>query len=149
MLDCWSRGCGLESHSRLKLKFLSCAHSPDLLSPYGKMSTGFQWQGSSTYSWDLKYGSTSFADWLWSVIALALGFKTIPDLQDTNSTHTGIAYAHLTAPGTCDYMGYVQNVGHSARSCKNHLWLLRLEYAKFSLYEKWNNCPHPYQTIIA
>ena len=35
-------------------------------------------------------------DWLWSVIAPALGLKTIPDLLDTNSTQTGIAYAHLT-----------------------------------------------------
>ena len=60
----------------------------------------------------------SFADWLWSVIAPALGLKTIPDLLDTNSTHTGIAYAHLTAPHFRDYMGYVRHVGHAARSGK-------------------------------
>ena len=34
-----------------------------------------------------------FADWLWSVIALALGSKTITNLLDTNSTYTSIAYA--------------------------------------------------------
>ena len=43
-------------------------------------------------SFDLKYVSMSFAEWLWYwlVIAHALGFKTIPDLLDTNSTHIGI-----------------------------------------------------------
>ena len=60
----------------------------------------------------------SFADWLWSVIAPALGFKTIPDLLDTNSTHTGIAYADLTASHSCDYMGYLRHVVHAARSRK-------------------------------
>ena len=47
-------------------------------------------------SWNLKYGSISFADWLWSVISPALMLKTISDVLDTNSTHTGIAYAHRT-----------------------------------------------------
>ena len=42
------------------------------------------------------------------------------DLKDTNSTHTGIAYAHITAPHTCDYIGYVRHVGHAASS-KNHM----------------------------
>ena len=32
--------------------------------------------------------------------------------QYTHSTHTRIAYAHLTAPHSCDYMGYVHHVGH-------------------------------------
>ena len=53
----------------------------------------------------------SFADWLWSVITPALGLKTIPDLLDTNSTYTGITYAHITASHSCDYMGYVRRVG--------------------------------------
>ena len=73
------------------------------------------------------------------MITPALGLKTIPNLLDTNSTHTGIAYVHLTAPQTCDYMGYECQVGHAARSSKNHQWLLGLEYTKFSLHEKWNN----------
>ena len=67
---------------------------------------------------ELKYGSMSFTDWLWSVIASALWFKTIPDLLDTNSTHTGIAYANLTAPHSCEYMDYVCHVGHAVRSSK-------------------------------
>ena len=79
----------------------------------------------------------------------ALGLKTIPDLLDTNSTHTDIAYANLTAPHSCDYMGYVRHVGHAARSSKNPMRLLGIEYAKFSLHEKWNNCLHPYRTVIA
>ena len=33
-----------------------------------------------------------------------------------NSAHSGIAYAHLIAPPTCDYMGYVRHVLHGARS---------------------------------
>ena len=60
----------------------------------------------------------SFADWLWSIIAPALGLQIIPDLQDTNSTHTGIAYAHLTAPYTCDNMSYVNHVGMLREAAK-------------------------------
>ena len=30
--------------------------------------------------------------------------------------HTVIAYSHLTAPHSCDHMGYVRRVGHAARS---------------------------------
>ena len=63
----------------------------------------------------------SFADWMLLVIAPALRLKTIPDLLDTNSTHTDIAYAHLTAPHYCDYMGYVRHVWHAARSSKYHM----------------------------
>ena len=63
----------------------------------------------------------SFADWLWYAIVSALVLKTIPDLLDTNSTQTGIAYAHLTALHSCDYMGYVRHVRHAARSSKNHV----------------------------
>ena len=66
-------------------------------------------------------GSMSFADWLWSVIASAFGLKTIPDLLDTNSTHTGIAYVHLAAPDSCHYKGYIRHVGHAARSSKNNM----------------------------
>ena len=113
------------------------------------MNTGFRWPGSSTWKWDLKYESMFFADWLWSVIAPALELKTIPDQLDINSTHTGIAYSHLIEPNICDYMGCVRHVGHAARSSKNHLWLLGLEIAKFSLREKWNNYPHPHWTVIA
>ena len=51
-------------------------------------------------------------------------------------THTVIAYSHLTAPHSCDHMGYVRHVGHAGRSSKNHMRLLELEYAKFSLREK-------------
>ena len=44
-------------------------------------------------------------------------------------------------------MGYVRHLGHAARSKTNYRWLLVLEYAKFSVGEKWNNCPHPYRTV--
>ena len=67
---------------------------------------------------DLKYGSMSFADWLWSVMAPALGLKTIPNLLDTHSKHTGIAYAHLTARHCCDHMGYVRHVGTLREAAK-------------------------------
>ena len=90
----------------------------------------------------------SSADWLWSVIAPALGLKTTPDLLDTNSTHMGIAYAHLITPHSCDYMGYLHHVGHTARSSKNYMRVLTLEYTMFSLHEKWKNCPRPYRTVI-
>ena len=93
----------------------------------------------------------SFADWMWSVIAPALGLKTIPDLLGTNSTHThtGIAYDHLIGSHSCNYVGYVHHVGHAARRSNNHTWLLGLEYATFSIHEKWINCTDPYRTVIA
>ena len=75
---------------------------------------------SPPQSWDLKYGSMSFPDWPRSVIAPALGLKMILDLLVTISIYMGIAYAHLTASHSCDYMGYVRHVGHAARSSKNH-----------------------------
>ena len=59
----------------------------------------------------LKIRVMSFADWLWSVITLTIGLKTIPDLLDTNSTHTGIAYYYITAPHACGHMRYVHHVG--------------------------------------
>ena len=79
--------------------------------------------------------------WLAVVV---LGLNTISDKLDTNSTHTGIAYSHLT--------------------CTTHLWLhglctahcekqqksqcpFGLEHAKFSFHKKWNNCVHPYLTV--
>ena len=130
------------THGRNKTRY------PGLLSTFGKMSTGFRWPRSSTWSWYLKYGSMSFADWLWSVIVPVLGLKTISDLLDINSTPTGIAYSYLTAPHSCNYMSYVRHVAHAARSSKNYLWLLGLEYAKFSLHEKWNNCAHPCRIVI-
>ena len=44
------------------------------------------------------------------------------DLLETNSTHMGIAYAHLTAPHSYDYMGYVRHVGHAVRrEQKSHM----------------------------
>ena len=69
--------------------------SPGLLHSFDKMGTGFWWLGSFTYSLDLKYGSLSFADWLWAMIAPVLGLKTIPDLLDTNSTHRA---SHMSTP---------------------------------------------------
>ena len=85
------------------------ARSPGLLSPFGKMGTGFRWLGSSQ-SLDLKYGCISFADWLRSTIAPVLGLKMITDLPDTNSMHTSIAHVHHTAPHTGDYMGNVRTL---------------------------------------
>ena len=84
------------------------------------MSTGFRWPGSFTEQ-GLKIRSVSFTDWLWSVIEPALGWKTIPDLLHINSTHMVIAYAHLTAPRTSDYLGYVGHVRHAVRSSSNHV----------------------------
>ena len=84
----------------------------------------------------LKIRVMSFADRLWSVIAQALKLKTILDLLYTNSRHTGITYAHLTAPHSYDYIGYVRHAEHAGRRRKNDMRLLWLENAKFSLHEK-------------
>ena len=47
------------------------------------------------------------ANWLWSVIAPALGLKIISDVLDTNSTNTRASHM-LNSPAhhTCDYMDY-------------------------------------------
>ena len=58
----------------------------------------------------LKIWILSFADQLWSVIAVALGLKTIPYLLDTNSTHTFITNTYLITLYICDYMGYACHV---------------------------------------
>ena len=69
------------------IKFLSCARSPNLHSPFGKMSTDFWWQGVLHIDLGLKYWYMSFADWLLTVIAFAHGMKPISDVLDTNTTH--------------------------------------------------------------
>ena len=112
------------------------------------MSTVLQWPGSSTER-ELKSGSMFFADKLWSEIAQVLRLKMIPNLLETNSTHTGIAYAgqtcltHLWLHGQC--------MRHRA-CCKIQQisqWLLGLEHAKFAFHKKYNNCPHHYPIFSA
>ena len=63
--------------------------------------------------------------------------------------HKQCTHGHcICSPHVIDhYIDYVRHVGHAARS--NHLRLFGLEYDKFSLHEKWNNCPHSCQTVIA
>ena len=77
------------------IKFLWCARSPSLLSPFDKMSTDYWRQISSTWSSVLKYWSMSFADQLLTVIAFALELMPIPDVLDTNSTHTHTSSQHM------------------------------------------------------
>ena len=96
------------THGRNKISVVRLLSG--LLSPFGKWVPALGGRGPPQCQ-DLKYESMFFADWLWSVITKALGLKMIPDLLDTNSTHTGIAYAHLTTPHSCDYMSYVRYVG--------------------------------------
>ena len=60
----------------------------------------------------------SLADWLYFTGAWV---ENDTDVLDTNSTHKGIAYAHLTSPApyTSDYItynGYVCHVGHAVSS---------------------------------
>ena len=47
----------------------------------------------------------------------------IPDLLETKSTLTGIAYAHLKEPLSRDYMGYVRHVVYATRHSKIRMWL--------------------------
>ena len=140
VVTCWTvdQEVVVSNPTNGRKQFLSCARSPGLLSPFGEMSTGFRWPDFAT-KLGLKIRVYALRWLAVSVIVPGLGLKTIPDLLDTNSTHKEIAYAHLTAPHSCDYMDYVRHVVHVAKSSKNYLWLLGLEYAKCSLREKWNN----------
>ena len=72
-----------------------------LLSAIGCTSAGSRWNGSSRQCQDYKYASTSFADWLWLVIAPALGLKTILDVLDTKSTRT---HKHTHGYRICLYL---------------------------------------------
>ena len=98
--------------------------------------------GSFTQSWDLKYNSMSFADWLWLHRS---GLKMILAVLD--STNMSIAYAHLT----CTTHLWVHGLCMPCRACcekqEKLLWLLELEYAKFSVQEKWNYCLHAYLIV--
>ena len=67
------------------IKFLSCARSPNLLSPFDKMSTDFWWQGVLHIELGLKI----------LVYILALELKPITDVLDTNSTHTNTFNAYF------------------------------------------------------
>ena len=71
-----------------------------------------------------------------TVIALAIGLKTIPDVLDINYTQASHMPTSPT-PHICDDMGCVCHVGHAVRSSRNQL-LLWLEHAKF-LFHQWNN----------
>ena len=106
-----------ESDPRQKLNFCRAL----ALRVYSAHSVNEYWLSVAEVihiSWNLKYESMSFADWLLSVIAPTLGLKTIPDLLNSNSTHTGTAYAHLAAPHTCGYMVYIRHVGHVREAAK-------------------------------
>ena len=115
----------------------SCARSPGLLSRFGKISTGFRWPGSSTQSWDLKYGCMSFADWLW--VSDCTGARVENDTRParhktvhTRASHmptsphhtpvtTWVLYAmqytlREAAKITCDYLGKNTPSSHYTRS---------------------------------
>ena len=106
---------------------------------------------SHAQSMDLKYGSMSSADWLWSAIARhgRSGWKRY-QTHWAQTVHTR-AMDMPTSPAlhTCDFMDYAHRLGHAARRSQKSQWLLDLELAKFSLREKWNDGPHPYLTVSA
>ena len=90
----------------------------------------------------------SFADWLCWVIEPALGLKTIPDLLDINSTYT--AFHMPRSPHHTPVTTWVMYATYGTlREAAKIIWLLGLEYAKFSLHEKWNNCRHLCQTVMS
>ena len=90
--------------------------------------------------------------WL-AVVSDCIGARVENDMRPVRHkqyTHTGIAYAHITAPHSWCYIVYLCYLEHDASSSKkNQLWLLVLEYVKFSLPNNWNNFPHPCRTVIA
>ena len=91
-LNCRSRGSGFEFHMRRNL-FLSCARSPCLLSPFGKMNTGIRLPGSPQ-SWDLKntYLYPSLIDCA-QLLYLRSGWKTY-----LTSKHIQFTHGHRICP---------------------------------------------------
>ena len=62
--------------------------------------------------------------------------------------HTGIAYAHLSGTTYLRLHGrYKPCRSLCEEPKKNHRRFLGLEHAKFSLYEKFNNCRRPYRPV--
>ena len=110
----------------------------------------FRWRGSSTSSWVLKYGSVRLCPslkWLWSVIALALRSKTIPDVLDTSSNKHGHRMCPLTCTThACDYIDYCMPC--KAAKITVITWarirrVLTLQEVILIIAQ----CPHPYLTV--
>ena len=87
--------------------------------------------------------------WL-AVVCDCTGARTenniLPDVLDTNSIDACIAYM-FTSPAP--HLGLCTPWRARYEKQQKSHWLFALEYAKFSLQEKWNNCPHPYRTVGA
>ena len=80
---------------------------------------------SASPTLDLKYGSMSFAHWLWSVIAPALGMKTTSDLQDTKTVHTRKSHVRTSphhTPATTWYMSAMQGTQQQAANSPLIIW---------------------------
>ena len=81
----------------------------------------------------------------------ALHMHTSPHHTPVGYVNVHSIYMYIACTCTCTctctfyvHVGYVHHVGYAIRSSKIHRWLIGLETAKFSLREKWTNCPHSY-----
>ena len=142
-LSIWS--CEFESQTRQKL--MCCELTLQVYSAHSVKLV------LAVYSWGLhrKVGLKILGFvliWL-AVISDCTDARIENDTRHARQTvHTQISYMVTSPPShTGDCMSYVRHVGHTATINKNHQWLLGLEYAKFSIHEKWNNCPHAYWTV--
>ena len=71
----------------------------------------------------------------------AIGLKTMSNLPEATSKHTGIAYTSSPLTKRAVYA-----IWCALREATKSPWLRRLENAKFTIHEKWNNYPYPYAT---
>ena len=87
---------------------------------------------------NIKHGSMSFADQLWSVITPVLGLNMIRDMLDTNSTHREL---HMpTSPASHTWLhGLYTRCRACCKKQQKSQWLLELEHTKFSFHVKRNN----------
>ena len=117
-LDCRSRGCGFESHPRQKFYFCRAL----ALRFYSGHSV--KWvpaNGGRVFHIELGLKIRVYVLRCLAVVSECTSARVETDSRPTRNkqhTNTGIAYADLIAPHSCDYIGYVRHVGHAARSSK-------------------------------
>ena len=124
-------------------KYLSCARSPVWLSPFGWNENRISVAGVLHIELGLTirvYGLRK-----WTVVSDCTGARVENDIQPAR--HKQYTNRHRICPSHRTTLLWLHSLctpcRHAARSSKNNMWLLGIEYAKLSFHKKWNNCPHP------
>ena len=132
-----------------EIKFPSCARSPDLLIPFGKKKDWLSVGRVLHIELELKIRVYVLC-WL-AVVSDCIGTLVKNDTRPAR--HKQYTHGHRICLPHRTTLLWLHGLCMPCRArCEKQqkiTWLLGLKYAKFSLHEKWNNCQHPYRTVIA